>query len=458
MQSKKNTNILLYGIVGSEVILAQENGAYTEIDLKPLQVQQVSIVALRSYPLRILSREKIIVIIDDGKILSVVPEVSTSTLHGITNKQSSRFFHLLYNPLQNSEKVCSNVNSFVRCDTIPSSASASAQACFTSTPLYFRPLEYRSKHFVIPFASSELSIISDVETTCVVRQGYITHISFETEHINSTETNDHYTNSSLTINASSIRPLNETIIVNMSTRSTTTVAPLTTTVTLPSVNEVEIRVGMVSSNSSHRTFKHYFAAGSVVDCERSVHVIATNNKNDAKYNLQGDDKQEVNFRKYFPLSSKYTSCANIKSQNPNAPPGVYMLKNSILACCKDDTMGALNLELALNSNSVINQRDKILIKLSSPLADASSNIVCSQYLGSPAVVKENHFCSDFYDSKPKLCSNWTINLQLNTAVAFIYGKGSVFTLIEGTSFKAVRLKPILLQHNLYYERRRSSTH
>ena len=64
---EKNTNILLYGIVGSEVILAQENGAYTEIDLKPLQVQQVSIVALRNYPLRILSREKIIVIIDDGR-------------------------------------------------------------------------------------------------------------------------------------------------------------------------------------------------------------------------------------------------------------------------------------------------------------------------------------------------------------------------------------------------------
>ena len=179
---EKNTNILLYGIVGSEVILAQENGAYTEIDLKPLQVQQVSIVALRNYPLRILSREKIIVIIDDGKILSVVPEVSTSTLHGITNEQSSRFFHLLYNPLQNSEKVCSNVNSFVRCDTRPSSASASAHACFNSTPLYFRPLVYRSKHFVIPFVSSELSIISDAETTCVVRQGDITHISFETEH------------------------------------------------------------------------------------------------------------------------------------------------------------------------------------------------------------------------------------------------------------------------------------
>ena len=162
------------------------------------------------------------------------------------------------------------------------------------------------------------------------------------------------------------------------------------------MNEVEIRISTVSSNSynsSHRTFKHYFAAGSVVDCERSVHVIATNNNNDAKYNLQGDDKQEVNFRKYFPLSSKYTSCANIKNQNPNAPPGVYILKNSILACCKDETMGALNLELALNSNSVINQRDKILITLNSPLADASSNIVCSQYLGSPAVVKENHFCN-----------------------------------------------------------------
>ena len=305
-------------LLRSEVILAQENGAYTEIDLKPLQVQQVSIVALRSYPLRILSREKIIVIIDDGKILSVVPEVSTSTLHGITNKQSSRFFHLLYNPLQNSEKACSNVNSFVRCDTRPSSASASAHACFNSTPLYFRPLVYRSKHFVIPFVSSELSIISDAETTCVVRQGDITHISFETD---SNETQD-YTNLSLTTNASSIMLSNETIIVNMSTRSTTTVAPVTTTVTLPSVNEVEIRVGMVSSNSSHRTFKHYFATGSVVDCDRSVHIVATHGQNNAKYNLQGDDKHEVNLRKYYPLSSKYTSCANIKNQNPNAPPGV----------------------------------------------------------------------------------------------------------------------------------------
>ena len=47
---EKNTNILLYGIVGSEVVLAQENGAYTEIDLKPLQVQQVSIADLRNYP------------------------------------------------------------------------------------------------------------------------------------------------------------------------------------------------------------------------------------------------------------------------------------------------------------------------------------------------------------------------------------------------------------------------
>ena len=63
-------------------------------------------------------------------------------------------------------------------------------------------------------------------------------------------------------------------------------------------------------------------------------------------------------QKMFPLSNKYM-CANIKSQNPNAPPGVYMLKNSILACCKDDTIEALNLELALNSNSVINQRTNL---------------------------------------------------------------------------------------------------
>ena len=214
---------------------------------------------------------------------------------------------------------------------------------------------------------------------------------------------------------------NETIIVNMSTRSTTTVAPVTTTVTLPSVNEVEIRISMVSSNSSHRTFKHYFATGSVVDCDRSVHIVATHGQNNAKYNLQGDDKHEVNLRKYYPLSSKYTSCANIKNQNPNAPPGVYILKNSILACCEDETM-TLHFELALKSNSVLNQRDKILTKLNSSLADASSNIVCSQHLGSPTVFEENHFCSDFHDSKPKLCSNWTINLQLNTAVAFIYGK------------------------------------
>ena len=41
----------------------------------------------------------------------------------------------------------------------------------------------------------------------------------------------------------------------------------------------------------------------------------------------------------------------------------------------------------------------------------------------------------FMIRKPKLCSNWTINLHLKTAVAFIYGKGSVFTLIEDTSFQ-----------------------
>ena len=234
-----------------------------EIDLKPLQVQQVSIADL---PISIeYYRGKIIVIIDDGKILSVVPEVSTSPLHGTTNEQLS--FLSAFTTRQNSEKVCSNAN-IVRCDAIPSSASASAQACFTSTPLYFRPLVYRSKHFVIPFASSELSIISDVETTCVVRQGYITHISFETEHINSTETNDHYTNSSLTINASSIRPLNETII-----------AP---------VNEVEIRISTVSSNS-YNSSEFSNTTGSVVDC-RGLCIIATNNKNDAVF--ASDDKQK----------------------------------------------------------------------------------------------------------------------------------------------------------------------
>ena len=72
-----------------------------------------------------------------------------------------------------------------------------------------------------------------------------------------------------------------------------------------------------------------------------MHIITTNNKNDAKYNLQGDDKQSKLPENIIPLSSKYTSCANIKSQNPNAPPGVYILKNSILACCKDDTMGGI---------------------------------------------------------------------------------------------------------------------
>ena len=137
---KLSSYITLYGVHGGEVTLAQENGRYQHFRLHPLEVKNMSIHDLHLHPLRIFSTGDIIVVLNEGKMHTVIPKVTNNEVYGTYYENSSATFYMEWEPvLTTSSSACTASSSVLKC--IPSVAKEStAHSCLNNKMLHLQAL------------------------------------------------------------------------------------------------------------------------------------------------------------------------------------------------------------------------------------------------------------------------------------------------------------------------------
>ena len=185
---------------------------------------------------------------------------------------------------------------------------------------------------------------------------------------------------------------------------------------------IEINVTSVSLNMAYATLNRRLSVGSIIECETPILISSRSLLDNLNYQLEGDNQKSINFQKYFPTSSNYTSCVDVKNNNPYAPPGLYALQSSELVCCTEDFMGGVHFNLQLPHHVLPSQNDRISFNFSDMLHDLSDNKICQQHQIDKNVFQEIRGCDGNLNSGIHVCSNWTVNLNTRQVDAVIYGR------------------------------------